>query len=83
MHSCRVHVLVVAIGVVAVAAATAICAVVASSLLTLLLHRLTHQLWDYETGSFEQTLRGHTNTVQCLAFDATGDVLGVSAAGVW
>ena len=34
------------------------------------------QIWDYESGSFEQTLRGHTNTVQCIAFDGSGDVLG-------
>ena len=34
------------------------------------------QVWDYETGDFERTLKGHTDAVQDLAFDHTGKVLG-------
>ena len=33
-------------------------------------------MWDYETGDFERTIKGHTDTVQDVAFDHTGKVLG-------
>lgn len=37
---------------------------------------LRKQLWDYETGDYERTLKGHTDTVQDVAFDHTGKFLG-------
>lgn len=30
------------------------------------------QVWDYETGDFERTLKGHTDSVQDVAFDSQG-----------
>ena len=36
----------------------------------------TVKVWDYETGDFERTLKGHTDAVQDLAFDHTGKFLG-------
>ena len=35
------------------------------------------QVWDYETGDYERTLKGHTDSVQDVAFDSTGKVLGI------
>ena len=46
------------------------------------LSQLTHQrcvapqLWDYESGGFERTLKGHTNAVQWVTFDKAGGFLG-------
>ena len=34
-------------------------------------------MWDYETGDYEKTLKGHTDIVQDLAFDHTGKFLGI------
>ena len=34
------------------------------------------QVWDYESGDFERTLKGHTDAVQDCAFDHTGKLLG-------
>ena len=34
------------------------------------------QIWDYESGDHEKTLKGHTDSVQDLAFDHTGKLLG-------
>lgn len=36
----------------------------------------TVKVWDYETGDFEKTLKGHTDAVQDVAFDHTGKYLG-------
>lgn len=36
----------------------------------------TVKVWDYESGEFERTLKGHTNSVQSLDFDHTGNLLG-------
>lgn len=36
----------------------------------------TIRIWDYETGSYETSLRGHTKSVQDLAFDPKGNILG-------
>ena len=36
----------------------------------------TIKVWDYETGDFERTLKGHTDAVQDLSFDHTGKILG-------
>lgn len=36
----------------------------------------TVKVWDYETGDFERTLKGHTDAVQDLSFDHTGKILG-------
>jgi len=33
-------------------------------------------LWDYETGDYERTMKGHTDSVQDVAFDHTGHFLG-------
>ena len=35
----------------------------------------TVKVWDFETGDFERTLKGHTDSVQDLAFDGQGKVL--------
>lgn len=43
--------------------------------LYLLIH-LACQVWDYESGDFERTMKGHTDAVQDIAFDHTGKVLG-------
>ena len=37
----------------------------------------TVKVWDYETGDFEKTLKGHTDAVQDMAFDHTGKYLGI------
>lgn len=37
----------------------------------------TVKVWDYETGDFEKTLKGHTDAVQDVAFDHTGKFLGI------
>jgi platelet-activating factor acetylhydrolase IB subunit alpha len=41
----------------------------------------TIKIWDYETGEFERTLKGHTKAVQDLAFDAKGNILGKLMSG--
>ncbi|KAF0313584.1 Lissencephaly-1 [Amphibalanus amphitrite] len=35
----------------------------------------TIKVWDFETGDYERTLKGHTDSVQDLAFDHTGSFL--------
>lgn len=41
--------------------------------------KLSMQIWDYESGEFERTLKGHTGAVQDVAFDPTGKLLGLSS----
>lgn len=36
----------------------------------------TIKVWDFETGDYERTLKGHTDSVQDIAFDTQGKVLG-------
>ena len=36
----------------------------------------TIKLWDFETGDFERTLKGHTDSVQDVTFDTNGKMLG-------
>lgn len=36
----------------------------------------TIKMWDYETGDFERTLKGHTDSVQDITFDSNGKTLG-------
>lgn len=36
----------------------------------------TIKIWDYETGEFERTLKGHTKSVQDVTFDPKGNFLG-------
>ncbi|MCP9258128.1 Lissencephaly-1 [Dirofilaria immitis] len=36
----------------------------------------TIKVWDFETGDFERSLKGHTDAVQDLAFDSSGKLLG-------
>lgn len=36
----------------------------------------TIKVWDFETGEYERTMKGHTDSVQDIAFDAQGKVLG-------
>ena len=34
------------------------------------------KVWDWETGEFERTLKGHTKAVQDCDFDSKGNLLG-------
>jgi platelet-activating factor acetylhydrolase IB subunit alpha len=36
----------------------------------------TIKVWDFETGEYERTLKGHTDSVQDIAFDGQGKLLG-------
>ncbi|VDO42612.1 unnamed protein product [Onchocerca flexuosa] len=36
----------------------------------------TIKVWDFETGDFERSLKGHTDAVQDIAFDNSGKLLG-------
>ena len=36
----------------------------------------TIKVWDFETGDYERSLKGHTDSVQDIAFDHTGSFLG-------
>jgi len=36
------------------------------------------KVWDFETGEYERTLKGHTDSVQDIAFDPSGKLLGKS-----
>ena len=38
----------------------------------------TVKIWDWETGEFERTLKGHTKAVNDLDFDHKGQYLGAS-----
>uniref|UniRef100_A0A2K6GVG8 Platelet activating factor acetylhydrolase 1b regulatory subunit 1 n=1 Tax=Propithecus coquereli TaxID=379532 RepID=A0A2K6GVG8_PROCO len=38
------------------------------------------QVWDYETGDFERTLKGHTDSVQDISFDHSGKLLASCSA---
>ena len=38
----------------------------------------TVKIWDWETGEFERTLKGHTRNVNDLDFDSKGTLLGTS-----
>lgn len=40
----------------------------------------TWQVWDYETGDFERTLKGHTDSVQDISFDHSGKLLASCSA---
>lgn len=40
----------------------------------------TIKVWDYETGDFETSLKGHTDSVQDIAFDNNGKLLGKEGA---
>jgi WD40 repeat protein len=37
-------------------------------------------VWDYETGDFERTLKGHTDSVQDISFDHSGKLLASCSA---
>lgn len=37
----------------------------------------TIKVWDYETGDYEKTLKGHTDSIQDIAFDHSGKFLGM------
>ena len=38
----------------------------------------TIKIWDWETGEFDRTLKGHTRTVNDIYFDSKGNLLGAS-----
>ncbi|VDL59069.1 unnamed protein product [Hymenolepis diminuta] len=38
------------------------------------------QVWDYETGEYEATLKGHTDVVQDVSFDPSGNLLASCSA---
>jgi len=38
-------------------------------------------VWDYETGEYERTLKGHTDSVQDVSFDQSGKWLGSCLIG--
>jgi WD40 repeat protein len=38
----------------------------------------TVKIWDWETGEFERTLKGHTRSVNDVDFDGKGNLLGKS-----
>ncbi|XP_076452453.1 lissencephaly-1 homolog B-like [Babylonia areolata] len=40
----------------------------------------TIKVWDYETGDYERTLKGHTDSVQDVAFDTNGKLLASCSA---
>lgn len=42
----------------------------------------TIKVWDFETGEYERTLKGHTDSVQDLAFDSQGKLLGKRCVSV-
>jgi len=37
-------------------------------------------VWDYDSGDLERTLKGHTNSVQDIVFDPSGNTLGTVRA---
>lgn len=37
----------------------------------------TLKVWDWETGDFERTVKGHTKAVQDVDFDSKGNLLGM------
>ena len=37
----------------------------------------TIKVWDWETGDFERTIKGHTKAVQDVDFDSKGNLLGM------
>uniref|UniRef100_A0A1B0A3Q7 PAC1-like LisH-like dimerisation domain-containing protein n=1 Tax=Glossina pallidipes TaxID=7398 RepID=A0A1B0A3Q7_GLOPL len=37
------------------------------------------KIWDFETGEYERSLKGHTSSVQDIAFDSQGKLLGIQA----
>lgn len=39
-----------------------------------------NQVWDYETGECERTLKGHTNVVQGVAFSPDGQMMASCGA---
>ena len=43
--------------------------------------RDTMQVWDYDAGDFERSLKGHTDAVQDICFDHTGKLLGEYVSG--
>lgn len=42
----------------------------------------TVKLWDWETGEFERTLKGHTRAVNDVDFDSKGNLLGTPDVSV-
>lgn len=36
----------------------------------------TIKVWDFETGEYERSLKGHTDSVQDITFDSSGKLLG-------
>lgn len=34
-------------------------------------------MWDFESGEFERSLKGHTDSVQDINFNSNGKLLGI------
>lgn len=43
----------------------------------------TIKVWDFETGEYERSLKGHTDSVQDIAFDQQGKLLGESLLSIF
>lgn len=40
----------------------------------------TVKIWDYESGEFERSMRGHSDAVQSIAFDSSGNMMASCSA---
>lgn len=43
----------------------------------------TIKVWDFESGEYEKSLKGHTDSVQDICFDQSGKLLGKYSYTIW